>query len=513
MEETTVCSYEYDTASQLIRENNKTLEKTYVFVYDVGGNIISKEEYVFTEEDLSELTPTNTVSYSYDSVWKDKLVNFNGEAITYDEMGNPLNYVKQDIIDSSADNGILTWNGRQLESVTIDGITHKYIYDSEGLRTRTERYDSETNAFEGAVNYIWRDGKLSAYSNENPDGVVEQNIKMLFDDTGETIGYTHYNLEENQQTTFYFGKNVFGDIVTVYDDNGEALVTYNYDAWGCVTAKAHGETVEEILAAIVALMFTPITYRGYNYDVSTGLYYLQSRYYNPAYGRFLNADTTDILETTKGTIHGANLFAYCNNNPVMNVDYTGELGVGTAIIILFIVLLCLPELEKLMFGSEFALHKYILNQKFQKAYKQCEGLVRIQDHFLSFGIDIIEQYFVTYLIFATHAKNIVDYGTRVNLNPEYERFNEIAPGLSHLTYKGICSNAYVLATDLDFISNNKTWDSMTAEEQYVFVHEMLFYDQKTYEYLYIFARQKLITWPLEKFADFLVELFDDYNKI
>lgn len=339
LEEKTVCSYEYDTASQLIRENNKTLEKTYVFVYDVGGNIVSKKEYAFTEDDLSELTPTNTVSYSYDSVWKDKLVNFNGEAITYDEMGNPLNYVKQDIIDSSADNGTLTWNGRQLESVTIDGITHKYIYDSEGLRIRTERYDSQTNAFEGAVNYIWRDGKLSAYSNENSDGEIEQNIKMLFDDTGETIGYTHYNLEENEQATFYFGKNVFGDIVTVYNDDGEAMLTYNYDAWGCVTAKAHGETVEKILAAIVALMFTPITYRGYNYDVSTGLYYLQSRYYNPAYGRFLNADTTDILETTKGTIHGANLFAYCNNNPVMNVDYNGMYTIA-GIITGFVMLFC-----------------------------------------------------------------------------------------------------------------------------------------------------------------------------
>lgn len=80
--------------------------------------------------------------------------------------------------------------------------------------------------------------------------------------------------------------------------------------------------------ALVALMFTPITYRGYNYDVNTGLYYLQTRYYNPAYGRFLNADTTEILERTKGTVLGANIFAYCNNNPVMNVDYTGEFGFG-----------------------------------------------------------------------------------------------------------------------------------------------------------------------------------------
>lgn len=94
--------------------------------------------------------------------------------------------------------------------------------------------------------------------------------------------------------------------------------------------------------ALVALMFTPITYRGYNYDINTGLYYLQTRYYNPAYGRFLNADTTEILERTKGTVLGANIFAYCNNNPVMNVDYTGEITVATAFalfIALFIAIL------------------------------------------------------------------------------------------------------------------------------------------------------------------------------
>lgn len=88
------------------------------------------------------------------------------------------------------------------------------------------------------------------------------------------------------------------------------------------------------------MLYTPITYRGYNYDLNTGLYYLQSRYYNPTYGRFLNADTTEILEKTKGTVLGANLFAYCNNNPVMNVDYTGELHyMSIVVIVIFFVLL------------------------------------------------------------------------------------------------------------------------------------------------------------------------------
>ena len=67
----------------------------------------------------------------------------------------------------------------------------------------------------------------------------------------------------------------------------------------------------------------PITYRGYNYDFTTGLYYLQSRYYNPEWGRFLNCDDTSILLATQGETHGANLFAYCGNDPINRVDYSG----------------------------------------------------------------------------------------------------------------------------------------------------------------------------------------------
>lgn len=507
----TVCSYVYDKANQLVRENNATLEKTYVFVYDVGGNIVSKKEYEFAEGvDLSNVEPIDITNYSYDSVWKDKLEYFNDVEIKYDEIGNPINYVKKDVIDESSELGTLSWNGRQLESVIVGDSTYKYSYDADGLRTKTEMYDSD-GSFNGAMYYLWRDGKLSGYTNVNSDGETEQTIKMLFDNTGESIGYTCYNATNNSEETFYFGKNVFGDIITVYSDDGDALVTYTYDAWGCFTAQAHGTTAAQIIAAIVALMFTPITYRGYNYDLNTGLYYLQSRYYNPAYGRFLNADDTDILELTKGTVHGANLFAYCNNNPVMNVDYNGFSGIG--FFILLIVLLALPGLEDLMFGGEFSLHKFVLDKKFQKACKTFSDLVKIKDYFLNFGVDIVKKYYSTYLIFATHAKNIVDCGTGVNSNPEYQDFNSIAPGLSSRSYKEICLSAYDLAIELELISRGKKWDSMSAMEQYVFVHEMLFYDQKSYEYLSNFARLKLVLWSTDKFVKFYKELFKDYTKV
>ena len=70
----------------------------------------------------------------------------------------------------------------------------------------------------------------------------------------------------------------------------------------------------------------PFRYRGYYLDSETGLYYLHNRYYDPQTCRFLNADTTDILEA-KGDLYDKNLFAYCDNNPVARVDYGGEFWV------------------------------------------------------------------------------------------------------------------------------------------------------------------------------------------
>ena len=69
-------------------------------------------------------------------------------------------------------------------------------------------------------------------------------------------------------------------------------------------------------------LLNPFAYRGYCYDYDMGMYYLQSRYYDPNTGRFINADNTNYLDAT-GTVLGCNLFAYCENDPVNNVDPRG----------------------------------------------------------------------------------------------------------------------------------------------------------------------------------------------
>ena len=110
---------------------------------------------------------------------------------------------------------------------------------------------------------------------------------------------------------YYYLKNIQGDIVKIVNKAGKEYVKYEYDAWGKIINQS-GETILRDL--------NPFRYRGYVYDRETGLYYLQSRYYDPVTGRFLNAD---VYCDTENTILGTNMFAYCENNPTNNADYDG----------------------------------------------------------------------------------------------------------------------------------------------------------------------------------------------
>ena len=124
--------------------------------------------------------------------------------------------------------------------------------------------------------------------------------------------------------------NILGDVIAIYNTEGDLQCKYNYDAWGNHrVGNARNELIYDSATGVIATgyenhiaILNPIRYRGYYYDTETGLYYLQSRYYDATLCRFLNRDNVNYLEPE--SIHGINLYAYCNNNPIMFADPSGN---------------------------------------------------------------------------------------------------------------------------------------------------------------------------------------------
>ena len=232
------------------------------------------------------------------------LTSFNGQSIAYDGIGNPKTW------NGSA----LTWQGRRLMSYGAN----TYTYNADGIRT------SKTV---NGVEHIYHLSGTQILSEEWTEGNVQHILIFVYDASGQPIGMSHYENGE-QRGTYVFVKNIQGDVIGIYDEEGTCLVTYTYDAWGNVTVSYSNG------GASTAAKYNPLRYRGYYYDTETGLYYVSSRYYDPEIGRFINADTTDILTATPMGLTDKNLFAYCDNNPVMRADHGGDfwhIVVGAAV--------------------------------------------------------------------------------------------------------------------------------------------------------------------------------------
>jgi len=122
---------------------------------------------------------------------------------------------------------------------------------------------------------------------------------------------------EYNGVSYGYVKNLQGDVIGIVNASGAYVVQYAYDAWGRLLSKTGS------MASTLGSL-NPFRYRGYVYDEETGLYYLRSRYYNPVWDRFVNADTELVN----------NIFTYCSNKPVNRQDYDGKsdglaLGVAT----------------------------------------------------------------------------------------------------------------------------------------------------------------------------------------
>jgi len=144
--------------------------------------------------------------------------------------------------------------------------------------------------------------------------------KVTYETNGtDTIYYTYDNSDklvsmDLNGVEYYYIRNAQGDIIGLFDKTGIQVVSYNYDSWGKLIS------IDGSLKDTVGVK-NPYRYRGYRYETETGLYYLQSRYYNPDWGRFINADADG---GKIGELLSHNVFAYCMNNPVNLQDENGN---------------------------------------------------------------------------------------------------------------------------------------------------------------------------------------------
>ena len=268
---TTRAIYGYDQQGQL---TSATVGGTsYTYTYDTAGNIQSKK------------VGSTTTNYTYgNSAWRDLLTAYNGGSITYSG-GNPTKYY---------DGSTFTWTqGRRLATAKVGSTNISYTYDMAGVRSSktvgSTKYDFTT--LSGLVIRQTGGGKT---------------IDFVYDENNQPLAMKYNN------TLYYYVLNAQGDVVRIVDSSRNTVASYTYDPWGKIISSSG--TLADI---------NPLRYRGYYYDSETGFYYLQSRYYDPEIGRFINADSYASTDATG--LLSTNMFAYCENNPVMRVDPTGEL--------------------------------------------------------------------------------------------------------------------------------------------------------------------------------------------
>ena len=200
-----------------------------------------------------------------------------------------------------------------MKKAVVGGANYTFKYDANGMRT--EKNMSEMSS---KVTYV-NSGSTMVAEHNSLTGYI---FNYLFDENGVRIGFD-LSKESNltQKTRYYYVFNIQGDVMGILDKTGNIIAKYNYDAWGNILSVTDGK--DKVIPASqdrnIAHM-NPIRYRAYYYDTETGFYYLQSRYYDPVTGRFLNAD--GLVQTGQGLLD-QNMFAYCLNNPVMLVDPSG----------------------------------------------------------------------------------------------------------------------------------------------------------------------------------------------
>ena len=306
-------SYEYDSLNRLTKETNLAIGSEWRYTYDNGGNITKKEEY---NPATGALRSSRNYGYG-DTYWKDQLTSWGSYGTSYfayDSSGNPTKYKGK----------TLTWEGKRLTKYSASSTSNMELsYDGSGMLIGYIQSDTYTDWAGAQYTNVYsremtRDGdRILTEKVTSIDGALltndVKNVKYMYDAKGASGMIV-------DGTKYYFRKNIFGDVVEIYNESGAKCAEYTYDAWGTCYLMLDTEGVGSL---------NPFRYRGYYFVSRIGLYYLTTRFYDYTTGRFINADVPSICFDDGLTLpEGCNLYSYCRNNPISYVDPTGHFAIS-----------------------------------------------------------------------------------------------------------------------------------------------------------------------------------------
>ena len=290
--------YEYDDFNQLIREDNYLEGITTRYKYDNSGNVLTKKIYNLNSYELIDL-----MKFDYQiSNNPDILTSIGNESIMYDSCFNPV---------SIGNNISLVWKNKNQLSEYCDiskNITINYLYDKDGFRTEKNINNIQTN-------YYWCNGQLIIEKTGN------NVLHFIYDTDNNLLGFK-YN-----DSNYTYIRNGTQEIIGIIDNNNNYVAKYCYDSWGNILKITDGNNVDVSQNNTHIANINPFRYKSYYYDKETELYYLNTRYYNSKWCRFINPD-----DTINDDIFGTNPYIYCSNNPVNRKDsngaFWGALGIA-----------------------------------------------------------------------------------------------------------------------------------------------------------------------------------------
>ena len=300
------------------------LDKRLEYVYNGIGNIMSVTTYAYTPKGTEPTGngTTNTLQYN-DTSHPDRLTKCGYKNIGYNAIGYPVTYGSMHF---DWENGKLA---KYYEEEDPDGFSSsestEFTYNAFGDRIRKEYsyYPGEDYSGDFPIgkeaNYDYdHSGRLireisTEYFTESASETIE--LVFLYDESG-MIGFTH-SRNGSTPLAYYYQRNLQGDVVAIYNTDGDKVAGYAYDAYGNCTASGSMAQIN------------PIRYRGYYWDSETNWYYLNARYYSPEWRRFISPDDTAYLDPE--SVNGLNLYCYCNNDPINFVDPSGHVVIAAII--------------------------------------------------------------------------------------------------------------------------------------------------------------------------------------